>query len=80
MQQKQLIAEHRCLKADYWLARQPLDRFLNVKTESDRIIHFHRDAKPVDLGRSFWPCESWEERQERFAEIRSRREGKGAEK
>ena len=24
MQEKQLIADHRCLKADLWLARQPL--------------------------------------------------------
>lgn len=38
MQEKQLIAEHRCLKADHWLARQPLDRFLNGKQE--KVIAF----------------------------------------
>ena len=39
----------------------------------DRIARFERTAKPVDLSRTPPLCETWEERQERFAEIRSQK-------
>ena len=58
---KDLIAQHRILKLELWVARQPLDRFLNRKVEEAllfkaRLLDWVSRDVPSDVAPTFHFC------------------------